>query len=66
MFSEYDVVRLQVPLPEENLAAGSTGTILLVHNQPGIPLAYEIEFLDDCGNTIAIATVLESDIEKIW
>ena len=50
-FSQYDVVRLTVDLPDEGLAAGATGTIVEIFDAP--QRAYEVEFTDDDGATVA-------------
>lgn len=44
------------------LPAGSRGTVVLVHEKP--IQAYEVEFLDDKGNTIGLPTLEADDIEK--
>ena len=47
----YDTVRLLVDLPEEGLAAGAIGAV--VHVFEGPDPAYEVEFADGNGRTIA-------------
>jgi hypothetical protein len=47
----YDTVRLLVDLPEEGLAAGAIGAVVHVFDKPN--LAYEVEFTDGNGRTIA-------------
>ena len=47
----YDVVRLTRDVPEQGLIAGSVGTIVTMFDQPEV--AYEIEFCDHEGRTIA-------------
>lgn len=64
MLSELDVVRLKNDLPEERLAAGMIGTIVLVHNAN--PPAYEVEFADKCGRTIAMLALPEDALEFVW
>lgn len=64
MFCEYDIVRLKREMPAEGLSAGATGIILLIYEQPPLPPAYEIEFIDGNGNTIAILALQEDEIEK--
>ena len=39
--------------------------ILIVYNEPTLPKAYEVEFLDKERRTIDILTLRESDITKI-
>ncbi len=63
MFSLYEVVKLKIQ-KASNLPIGTQGTILIIYNEPTLPLAYEVEFLDDLGNTLAIMTLKEQEIEK--
>jgi hypothetical protein len=37
----------------------------MVCNEPGLPLAYEVEFLDEAGRTLAIITLKDDEIEKV-
>ena len=62
MFSLYEIVKLKSQ-KAENLPIGSRGTILIIYNEPALPPAYEVEFLDELGNTLAILTLKEEDIE---
>lgn len=48
----YDVVELTVDLPDEGLKAGTVGTIVDIYQNPDI--AYEVEFSDDEGRTVAM------------
>ncbi|MFC4149622.1 DUF4926 domain-containing protein [Micromonospora mangrovi] len=47
----FDVVELTRELPDEGLAAGSVGTIVHVFTKPRD--AYEVEFTDGDGRTLA-------------
>lgn len=47
----HDVVVLKVDLPEENLKQGMRGVVVAIFSEPEI--AYEVEFCDDRGATIA-------------
>ncbi|MGS2616628.1 DUF4926 domain-containing protein [Micromonospora sp. LZ34] len=47
----YDLVELTTDLPDERIPAGSVGTIVHVFQRP--ELAYEVEFADDDGRTLA-------------
>ncbi|MBY8870476.1 DUF4926 domain-containing protein [Micromonospora sp. PLK6-60] len=47
----YDVVELTEDLPDEELQVGAVGTIVHVFQRPR--LAYEVEFTDDGGRTVA-------------
>jgi len=59
MFIEYDVVIAKNELP--GVPKGSIGTILIVYESG---TDYEVEFLDESGNTIALLTVNEKDLKK--
>ncbi len=59
-FAEVDVVRLIEELP--GIPAGATGTIVMAYGKSG---QYEVEFVDDDGNTIAIETVSGERLELI-
>jgi hypothetical protein len=54
----FDVVALARDLPEHGLKAGAEGTVIEVYEQP--EPAYEVEFADDDGVTIA-TVVLRPD-----
>jgi hypothetical protein len=58
-----DMVRSIVDLPEEDLVAGTLGTIVHVFHTPR--LAYEVEFIDAAGSTIAMATVSPDQIVAV-
>ncbi|WP_050725660.1 DUF4926 domain-containing protein [Vulgatibacter incomptus] len=59
---EYDVVRLRRPLFEHNLSAGALGTVVMVFQDPP---AFEVEFCDKDGVTLALVTLKEPDLEKL-
>ncbi len=59
---EYDVVRLIRPLPEHQLSSGATGAVVMVYASP---VAYEVEFTDGQGRTIAIVTLREEDLQRV-
>lgn len=50
-FSLFDVVILNADLPEQRLVKGMTGAIIDVYSSPSV--AYEVEFCDQQGRTIA-------------
>jgi len=60
-YKEYDVVRLLTNLPGYELSTGVLGAVLLVY--PGIPPHYEVEFIDDKGQRLALLTVNENQVE---
>ena len=51
----YDVVELTTDLPNEGLPAGSVGTVVHIFREPN--LAYEVEFADDEGKTLAMVAL---------
>lgn len=63
MFEEYEVVRLKKNLEKFGLRPGALGTILIVH--AANPPAYEVEFCDEEGQTIALLTLTENEIMKM-
>jgi len=65
MFSEYEMVRLVRDIPEQNLSAGAVGTVMIVYNVPGLPLAYEVDFSDYINFILKTVTLFEADIEGL-
>lgn len=63
---ENDVVRLLRPLPQYDLSMGAQGTVVMTYRDPGLPLAYEVEFADSDGVTQAFVTLNGDDIEVTW
>jgi len=59
-FHELDVVTLVDDIPEDGLKAGAVGTIVDVFRSPRT--AYEVEFSDDDGVTIAMAALTADQI----
>jgi hypothetical protein len=59
----YDLVRLTVDLPAEGLSAGAVGAVVHVFENPN--LAYEIEFADENGRTIAQLPLTPDQIQKV-
>jgi 3-dehydroquinate synthase class II len=53
-----DIVALLVEKPEAKLVAGQVGTVVEVL----APNAYEIEFLDSKGRTIAVTELQRTDL----
>jgi hypothetical protein len=51
-------------LPDHGIRAGQVGTIVHIHTRPNV--AYEVEFADDDGETLAMVTLLESQINVSW
>jgi hypothetical protein len=66
---ECDVVRLNNPLPGYDLLSGSKGTVVMEFAKTSggvVQRAYEVEFVDDKGATLALVTVLQDDLEVVW
>jgi hypothetical protein len=59
----YDLVRLMVDLPDEGLSAGAVGAVVHVFEEPS--LAYEVEFADEHGRTIAQLPLTAGQIQKV-
>lgn len=64
MFNELDVVTVLMDLPEHGIHAGQAGTIVHIYATPRV--AYEVEFADKDGETIAMIPLLESQIKIDW
>jgi len=60
-FKINDVVVLRVDIPEEALRKGSKGVVVEEFSEP--TKAYEIEFCNDLGETLAQVALLPSQIE---
>lgn len=58
---EHDIVRLTQPRPEHGLPAGAVGTVVHVFHMPH--QAFEVEFCDAEGRTIAQLPLLPHEIE---
>lgn len=50
--AEFEVVVLVVDIPDEGLTKGQIGTIVDIYTSPS--LAYEVEFCDKQGRTVAL------------
>ena len=59
-FSLYSDVILLRDLPEEGLYTGDIGTVVEVHNVPGLETGYSVEFFDMLGNTVGVVTLPRS------
>ncbi len=60
-FDELEIVALTHDVESHGLSDGDTGTIVEVYNNGN---AYEVEFIDDNGRTIALLTLTQADITK--
>lgn len=59
IFHEYDVIKAKQTLG--NVQKGARGTILIVHDYNH----FVVEFMTETGETIAVTTVLDADIELV-
>lgn len=62
MIKEHDCVVLTENLSEEGLQAGDIGTVVHIH-QGGA--GYEVEFMTLAGETVAVTTLLPSQLRAI-
>jgi hypothetical protein len=62
MIHEHDCIVLTQDISEEGLRAGDVGTAVHVH---GDAAAYEVEFMTLTGQTVAVATVLPSQLRPV-
>jgi hypothetical protein len=62
MIKEHDCVILTHDLPEDGLVAGDIGTVIHIH-QGGT--GYEVEFMTLAGETVAVTTLLPSQLRPI-
>ncbi|ATV42923.1 DUF4926 domain-containing protein [Pectobacterium sp. CHL-2024] len=62
-YSLFDVISLKNDLPEEGLKKGMLGAIVHIYNEPSP--AYEIEFCDDNGETLACITLTPDCFSKV-
>jgi hypothetical protein len=60
MIQELDVVSLTRDIPEENLKKGETGTVVHCYRDGE---AFEVEFIDSRGMTIALLTLPNRDVQ---
>ena len=60
---ELDAVRLLVDIPAEGIRRDAVGTVLHVFTRPR--LAYELEFCDARGRTVAQFAALPDQIELV-
>lgn len=62
VINEYDVVALTHPMPAHGLVLGAQGTVVCVYAAD----AFEVEFMNLAGETIALLTLNKADIELVW
>lgn len=54
MLQDLDVVQLNTALPQHGLEVGDSGTVVLVYGEGEV---VEVEFMNDAGRTLCVATV---------
>jgi len=62
MIREHDCIVLTADLPQEGMEAGDVGTVDHIHKDAA---AYEVEFMTLTGKTVAVATVLPSQLRSV-
>ncbi len=62
MIKEHDRIVLLKDLPEDGLQAGDVGTVVHIHRQGE---AFEVEFVTLDGGTVAVITLLSSQIRAV-
>lgn len=62
MLAEHSIVVLNSDMPDARLHAGDVGAIVHVHGQGK---AYEVEFVDGDGTTVALMTLDASAVRPI-
>ena len=62
MIKEHDCIVLTREIPDEGLQAGDRGTVVHIHRDG---VAYEVEFVTLTGQTVAVATVLSSQLRPV-
>lgn len=61
-FFEYDVVKSTRSIADE-VPTGTTGAVLMVFLST--PPQYEVEFIDSDGDSLAVLTVKQEDLELV-
>lgn len=64
MINENDVVELIEDKPEFGLKKGEKGTVLMILSAS--PAVYEIEFMNNKGETLAVETIDGSSVKLFW
>ena len=62
MIKEHDCIVLTHDLPDARLRAGDVGTVVHIHRGGA---AYEVEFMTLTGQTVAVATVLPTQLRPV-
>lgn len=59
------MVRLLRDIPEHHLAAGTVGVVVIVYDEPNLPIAYEVDFSNVKEKELKTLTLYEQDIESL-
>jgi len=62
MIREHDCIVLTEDIADQGLRAGDVGTVVHIH---GNAAGYEVEFVTLTGRTVAVATVLPSQLRPV-
>ena len=62
MIREHDRIVLLKDIPEDSLQAGDVGTVVHIYRQGE---AFEVEFMTLDGGTVAVVTLLSSQIRTV-
>ncbi|MET8529951.1 DUF4926 domain-containing protein [Micromonospora sp. NPDC005172] len=62
MLELYDVVKVREAIPGEKLPAGTVGTVVHIFSDP--LAAYEVEFADADGRTVAMVTLRADQVVR--
>ena len=62
MIKEHNRIVLLKDLPEDGLQAGDVGTVVHIYRQGE---AFEVEFMTLAGGTVAVITLLSSQIRAV-
>ena len=62
VIEEHDRIILLKDLPEDGLQAGNIGTVVYIHSQGEV---FEVEFMTLDGGTVAVVTLLSSQIRAV-
>jgi len=62
VIQEHDCIVLTQDIPDEGLRAGDVGTVVHIH---GDAAAYQVEFMTLTGRTVAVATVLATQLRPV-
>ena len=62
MIKEHDCIVLLADIPNQGLKSGDIGTVVHIHKTEA---GYEVEFITLAGETVAVVTLLPSQLRPI-